>query len=125
MSESLRERARDRRAKERFLFEPVGGGDVSICLVYPNTYAVGMANLGFQAVFRLLHDDPHVTVERAFVPDGPRAGWQQPLRSLEADRPLGGQACEAIWTVWHADGLDPIGGSASPQGARPAPRQRP
>jgi len=78
-----------RLAAEQRLFTPGPRGPLSVCLIYPNTYAVGMANLGFQAVFRLLHDDPHVTVERAFVPDGPRAGWSQPLRSLEADRPLG------------------------------------
>ena len=78
-----------RLAAERRLFTPGPRGPLSVCLVYPNTYAVGMANLGFQAVFRLLHDDPHVTVERAFLPDGPRARWPQPLRSLESDRPLG------------------------------------
>ncbi len=42
-----------------------------------------MANLGFQAVFRLLADDPRVTVERAFLPDGSRPEWPSPLRSLE------------------------------------------
>ena len=78
-----------RLAAERRLFTPGPRGPLSVCLVYPNTYAVGMANLGFQAVLRLLHDDPHVTVERAFVPDGPRADWPRPLRSFESDRPLG------------------------------------
>src|SRR5262245_45282428 len=78
-----------RLAAERRLFTPGPRGPLSVCLVYPNTYAVGMANLGFQAVLRLLHDDPHVTVERAFMPDGPRAGWPRPLRSFESDRPLG------------------------------------
>ena len=46
-------------------------------------------NLGFQAVLRILNDDPHVTVERAFLPDGPRSGWPRTLRALESDRPLG------------------------------------
>jgi radical SAM superfamily enzyme YgiQ (UPF0313 family) len=79
----------DRLAAERRLFTPGPRGPLSVCLIYPNTYAVGMANLGFQAVLRILHDDPHVTVERAFIPDGPRAGWPRPLRSFESDRPLG------------------------------------
>ncbi len=78
-----------RLAGERRLFAPGPRGPLSVCLVYPNTYAVGMANLGFQAVLRILNDDPHVTVERAFLPDGARAGWPRPLRSFEGDRPLG------------------------------------
>ena len=48
-----------------------------------------MANLGFQAVLRILNDDPRVTVERAFLPDGPRPGWPRTLRTFESDRPLG------------------------------------
>jgi len=47
-----------------------------------------MANLGFQAVLRLLSEDPRVTVDRAFVPDGPRAEWPRTLRSLEQERSL-------------------------------------
>src|SRR5262245_58698629 len=77
-----------RLAAERRLFTPGPRGPLSVCLVYPNTYAVGMANLGFQAVLRILHDDPHVTVERAFLPDGPRAGWPRTLRSFESNRPV-------------------------------------
>jgi radical SAM superfamily enzyme YgiQ (UPF0313 family) len=74
MSESLRERTRDRRAQERFLFTPSGGGDVSICLVYPNTYPVGMANLGFQSVFEILSCHPRVHCARAFLPDDDHRG---------------------------------------------------
>src|SRR5262245_47507955 len=74
---------------ERRLFSPGPRGPLSICLVYPNTYPVGMANLGFQAVLRILNDDAHVTVERAFLPEGPRAEWSRPMRSFESDRPLG------------------------------------
>ena len=78
-----------RLAAERRLFELGARGPLSVCLVYPNTYAVGMANLGFQAVLRILNDDPRVTVERAFLPDGPRPGWPRTLRTFEGDRPLG------------------------------------
>ena len=63
-------------------------GPLSMCLVYPNTYAVAMGNLGFQAVHRLLAEDPRVTVDRAYLPDGPHAEWPRGLRSLEQDRPL-------------------------------------
>ncbi len=69
MRHTIRERARERRAQERLLFAPTRGGDLSICLVYPNTYPVGMANLGFQAVFEILACHPRVHCERAFLPD--------------------------------------------------------
>src|SRR5262245_13510406 len=78
-----------RLAAERRLFDAAPNGPLSVCLVYPNTYPVAMANLGFHAVHRLLATDPRVTCERAFLPDGPRAAWQRSLRSLEHDRPLG------------------------------------
>jgi radical SAM superfamily enzyme YgiQ (UPF0313 family) len=70
------------------MFTPGPNGPLSICIVYPNTYPVGMANLGFQAVYRLLAEDPRVTADRAFLPDGARAAWPRTLRSFEQDRPL-------------------------------------
>jgi radical SAM superfamily enzyme YgiQ (UPF0313 family) len=78
-----------RLAAERRLLAPGPRGPLSVCLVYPNSYAVGMANLGFQAVFRILSDDPRVTVDRAFLPDGSRSEWPRTLRAFESDRPLG------------------------------------
>ncbi|HJW71048.1 MAG TPA: radical SAM protein [Candidatus Binatia bacterium] len=78
-----------RLAAERRMLAPGSRGPLSVCLVYPNTYAVGMANLGFQAVFRILNDDVRVTAERAFLPDGARSTWPRTLRTFESDRPLG------------------------------------
>jgi radical SAM superfamily enzyme YgiQ (UPF0313 family) len=77
-----------RLASERRMFAPGPNGPLSVCLAYPNAYPVAMANLGFQAVYRLLAEDPRVTVDRVFLPDGPRAGWPRTLRSFEQDRPL-------------------------------------
>ena len=73
---------------ERRLFSPGPNGPLSVCLVYPNTYPVAMANLGFQAVLRALSEDPRVTCERAFLPEGPRGGWPRTLRSFERERPV-------------------------------------
>ena len=77
-----------RLAAERRGFDAAPNGPLSVCLVYPNTYPVAMANLGFQAVYRLFAADPRVTVDRAYLPDGPRAEWPRTLRSFEQDRPL-------------------------------------
>lgn len=45
------------------------GAALRIVLVYPNTYEVGMANLGFQALYEIFNAMPDVACERAFLPD--------------------------------------------------------
>ncbi len=44
-------------------------GRIKVALVYPNTYHVGMSNLGFQTVYHLLNKFEHVVCERAFLPE--------------------------------------------------------
>src|SRR5262249_56064643 len=78
----------ERLAAERRLFVPGPQGPVSVCLGYPNTYPVAMANLGFQAVHRLFAIDPRVSADRAFLPEGARSDWPRTLRSFEQDRSL-------------------------------------
>src|SRR5712692_42867 len=86
------ERARLRLAQEKKLFSASGAGEIPICLVYPNRYAVGMSNLGFQAAYEILAQDPRCRGERAFLPDPDEALALQrtatPLASLESQRPL-------------------------------------
>jgi radical SAM superfamily enzyme YgiQ (UPF0313 family) len=65
----LRKRALERLAKERVLYERHQGGDIQLCVVYPNVYRLGMANLGFQAIFHIFESDPLVAADRAFLPD--------------------------------------------------------
>ena len=43
---------------------------LSVCIVYPNSYSVGMDNLGFQGVYRMLASTPGVHCERAFFEQG-------------------------------------------------------
>jgi radical SAM superfamily enzyme YgiQ (UPF0313 family) len=63
-------------------------GRRTVALIYPNTYAVGMANLGFQTVYGFLNDLEDVVCERVFAPDPPaEPPWPAP-RSLESGRPL-------------------------------------
>src|SRR6266852_8617942 len=47
------------------------GAQLRIALCYPNVYAVGMANLGFQAMYELFNRIPEVSCERVFLPDAP------------------------------------------------------
>lgn len=68
------------------------GGKVNICLVYPNTYHIGMSNLGFQGIYTLLNRRPDVVCERAFLPD--EEDREEYIRtgagifSMESRRPL-------------------------------------
>ena len=39
-----------------------------VALVFPNTYFVGMSNLGFQTIYRLFNDQPDIVCERVFLP---------------------------------------------------------
>jgi radical SAM superfamily enzyme YgiQ (UPF0313 family) len=45
------------------------GAQLRIALCYPNTYSIGMANLGFQAMYELFNRIPEVSCERVFLPD--------------------------------------------------------
>jgi radical SAM superfamily enzyme YgiQ (UPF0313 family) len=68
------------------------GGKVSVCLVYPNTYHVGMSNLGFQGIYGLLNRRSDIVCERTFLPgDGELREYRRtgtPLFSYETKRPL-------------------------------------
>ena len=87
---SLEERARTRRAQETILFPKKHAGDIRVCLVYPNRYAVAMGNLGFQAVYEIFDRHPDVVCERAFLPDEEDAPLvsRGELRSLESFTPV-------------------------------------
>jgi radical SAM superfamily enzyme YgiQ (UPF0313 family) len=43
-------------------------GKLRVALAFPNTYFVGMSNLGFQTVYRLFNDQPDIVCERVFLP---------------------------------------------------------
>ncbi len=92
MSWKLKKKAQSLLAAEQGTVYRDWGGRVSIVLVYPNTYAVGMSNLGFQTIYRHLNALPDVVCERVFMPepadlDEMRRTGTPPL-SLESQRPL-------------------------------------
>jgi radical SAM superfamily enzyme YgiQ (UPF0313 family) len=65
----LRKRALARIANEKVLYERLRGGDIAVCVAYPNVYPLGMANLGFQAIYHIFDSTPRVEADRAFLPD--------------------------------------------------------
>ncbi|MGH7880451.1 MAG: radical SAM protein, partial [Candidatus Binataceae bacterium] len=88
----LRKRALERIASEKMLYERQPGGDIPVCVVYPNRYPLAMANLGFQAIYHIFESDSHVAADRAFLPDADelaaiRASHEQ-MVSFERGKPL-------------------------------------
>lgn len=81
-------------AAERGIIRKTPGGRISVCLVYPNRYSVGMASLGFQGIYALLNSRDDVVCERAFLPDEKQLAeyrrTRTPVFSLESKRPLAG-----------------------------------
>ena len=92
MSWSLKKKSQALLAAEQGTIRKDWGGKISVALVYPNTYAVGMSNLGFQTIYRHLNAIPDVVCERVFVPDAEDADEMRrsatPPFSLESRRPL-------------------------------------
>lgn len=79
-------------SKERGTVIKEWGGRISVALIYPNYYHVGMSNLGFQVVYGILNDSPAIVAERAFLPEEEELSiykkTDQPLLSLESQTPL-------------------------------------
>jgi len=88
----LVQKAKDILKKERGTVQKKWGGKLTVCLLYPNSYHVGMSNLGFQTLYRILNAQDDVVCERAFLPDPEDLqvyrNTHTPLFSLESQKPL-------------------------------------
>jgi radical SAM superfamily enzyme YgiQ (UPF0313 family) len=69
------------------------GGRLRVALAFPNTYFVGMSNLGLQTVYQLLNADERVVCERVFLPGrqelADERGRKDPFVTLESQTPVG------------------------------------
>ncbi|BBO71900.1 radical SAM protein [Desulfosarcina alkanivorans] len=72
---------------ERGVIRKPAAGRIRVALVYPNSYHVGMSNLGFQTVYRLINDIDHVVCERAFLPEQD-GGKNQRVLTVESQTPI-------------------------------------
>ena len=78
------------------------GGRLPIALIYPNSYYIGMSNLGLHTIYSLLNSYNDVVCERAF--------WERenqykktPTLSLESQRPLSDFAILAFSVSYELD----------------------
>ena len=63
-----RERARTLLSREVGFIRKPHGGKLRVALAFPNTYFVGMSNLGFQTVYRLFNAEDDIVCERVCLP---------------------------------------------------------
>ncbi len=64
----LREAAQRTLAKEVGYVRKPHGSRLRVALAFPNTYFVGMSNLGFQTIYQLFNASDDVVCERVFLP---------------------------------------------------------
>lgn len=74
-----RERAREILSREVGCIRKSHRDRLRVALAFPNSYFVGMSNLGFQTVYRLFNESDDVVCERVFLP--PKQELQEALRA--------------------------------------------
>ncbi len=74
------------------------GGKIPIALIYPNSYYLGMSNLGIHTIYKLLNNYSEVVCERAFWEKGSRR-----ILSVESQRPLSDFAVLAFTISYELD----------------------
>jgi radical SAM superfamily enzyme YgiQ (UPF0313 family) len=95
-------KARRRLSREQGTIIKDWGGRVPIALVYPNSYYIGMSNLGVHALYSLLNSYNKVVGERAFWETEDRDS-RSPSLCLESRRPLSDFAVVAFSISYELD----------------------
>src|SRR5687767_11435234 len=87
-----RERALELLSREVGYVRKPHGGKLRIALAFPNTYFVGMSNLGFQTVYKLFNEEADIVCERFFLPPKSELAAQMAagaaLVTLESQTPV-------------------------------------
>ena len=87
-----RERALELLSREVGYVRKPHGGKLRVALAFPNTYFVGMSNLGFQTVYKLFNEEAGIVCERFFLPPKSELAAQvaagAPLLTLESQTPV-------------------------------------
>ncbi len=78
------------------------GGRIPIALIYPNSYYIGMSNLGLHAIYGLFNSYSEVVCERAFW-ERENRDRKLPTLSLETQRPLSDFAVLAFSITYELD----------------------
>jgi radical SAM superfamily enzyme YgiQ (UPF0313 family) len=79
------------------------GGKLPIALAWPNTYRLGMSSLALHILYRLFNDEPDVVCERVFFGAQQAPQPDEPIISLESQRPLDEFAAIAFTVSYEMD----------------------
>lgn len=92
MSWYIKEKLQQVVAREEGTILYAPGARSGFALVYPNSYHVGMSNLGFQIIYQQINSRSDTACERVFLPDKKmeqeHIRTNTPLLTLETQRPL-------------------------------------
>ena len=92
MDWELKEELKARLEKEQGYYVYPTGGRQRFALVYPNSYHVGMSNLGIHIIYELLNTRKDTACERFFLPERKQVEayrkTRTPLLSMETQSPL-------------------------------------
>ena len=88
----LKEQLKAQLARETGYYSRPSGGRHRFALAYPNSYFVGMSNLGLHIVYRLLNERQDTACERVFLPERKQQQAyekaRQPLMTMESQTGL-------------------------------------
>src|SRR5690242_3034828 len=107
MSRKLKESLQRIVSNEVGTIRKQNGSRLRVALAYPNTYYIGMSNLGLHSVYEIFNLDEETTCERVFVPDKAeeldleRTGGK--LLSLETQTPVNDFDILAITVSFETD----------------------
>jgi len=79
------------------------GGRLPVALVYANSYRVGMSSLALHTLYRLFNNEPDVVCERVFYGFQRLPYPDEPILSLETQRPLAEFALIAFTISYELD----------------------
>ncbi len=95
-------------SEEGYVISRSAGLRIALC--YPNTHAIGMANLGFHTMYELFNSIPDVVCERVFLPDRAELAEYEktgvPLMSLETQAHVKGFDVVAFSISFETDYLN-------------------
>jgi len=75
-------------SSEKFFLpiKTIGSVPINVSLVYPNTYDMGMSNLGFHSIYYQINSRDDALCHRAFLPSN--HAKINNINTLEADKPI-------------------------------------
>ncbi len=102
MSRNSPKDARYRLSRETGTVIKDWGGRLPVALVYPNSYYIGMSNLGIHTIYSFLNGYDNIVCERVFLEQSAKDSPVIPL-SLESERPLPDFAVIAFSVTYELD----------------------